>query len=57
MNIIDKSVKKEADSNNFNNGVSEDDARHAIKTLLRWIGEDPEREGLVETTGRETRKQ
>ena len=52
MNIIDKNVKKETTSNKINNGVSEDDARHAIKTLLQWIGEDPEREGLVETPKR-----
>ncbi len=52
MNIIDKRVKEEATSNNINNGVSEDDARLAIKTLLRWIGENPEREGLIETPKR-----
>ena len=52
MNIIDKSVKKETTSKNVNNGVSESDARQAIRILLRWIGEDPEREGLVETPKR-----
>ena len=52
MNIIDKTVKKERDADNASKGVSENDARQAIKTLLRWIGEDPEREGLVETPKR-----
>ena len=52
MNIIDKTVKKERDADNPSKGVSEDDAKQAIKTLLRWIGEDPEREGLVETPKR-----
>lgn len=28
------------------------DAEEAIRTLLRWIGEDPSREGLVETPSR-----
>ena len=52
MNIIDKSVKKETNSNSVKNEVSESDAKQAIRTLLRWIGEDPEREGLVETPKR-----
>ena len=52
MNIIDKSVKKERDPDNINNGISENEAKHAIKTLLKWIGEDPEREGLLETPKR-----
>ena len=52
MNIIDKNVEKDRDSDSTNNGISDNDARHAIKTLLRWIGEDPEREGLLETPKR-----
>lgn len=35
-----------------NNRPTEDDARAAIKTLLAYIGEDPNREGLVETPAR-----
>lgn len=26
-----------------------DDVREAVRTLLRWTGEDPDREGLLET--------
>lgn len=32
--------------------VSEDDARQAVETLLRWAGEDPLREGLRDTPKR-----
>lgn len=32
--------------------VSKSDARNAIRTLLKWIGEDPNREGLVDTPER-----
>ncbi len=52
MNIIEKNVKKEALHNNRANGITEEEAKKSIKTLLRWIGEDPEREGLLETPKR-----
>ena len=32
--------------------VSEKDAEEAFKTILKWIGENPEREGLLETPKR-----
>jgi GTP cyclohydrolase I len=32
--------------------VSREDAEEAIRTLLRWAGDDPEREGLAETPKR-----
>lgn len=32
-----------------------DEAEEAVKVLLRWIGEDPSREGLLETPARYTR--
>jgi GTP cyclohydrolase I len=31
------------------------EAEDAVRTLLRWAGEDPEREGLIDTPGRVTR--
>ena len=34
------------------NGVSRDHAEDAVRTLLRWAGEDPAREGLIDTPRR-----
>lgn len=34
---------------------SRDEAEAAVKTLLRWAGDDPNREGLLDTPGRVTR--
>ena len=34
------------------NGVSRTDAEEAVRTLLRWAGEDPTREGLADTPRR-----
>ena len=41
----DKSLSKKPD-------VSDKQAEEAFKTILKWIGEDPNREGLVETPKR-----
>ena len=37
-------------------GVSRADAEAAVRTLLRWAGDDPLREGLHETPGVERGK-
>jgi GTP cyclohydrolase I len=37
------------------NGVSRETAEDAVRTLLRWAGEDPQREGLLDTPGRVVR--
>ena len=52
MNIIEKGVNKELTNNKLSNGVADEDAMKAIQTLLEWIGENPEREGLRETPRR-----
>jgi GTP cyclohydrolase I len=31
---------------------TEEEAREAVRTLLRWAGDDPDREGLLDTPGR-----
>ena len=35
--------------------VSQNDAEAAVRTLLRWAGEDPDREGLLDTPTRVTK--
>ena len=42
---IDKNSSKESE-------VSDKQAEEAFKTILKWIGEDPNREGLIETPKR-----
>ena len=34
------------------NGVARDEAEQAVRTLLRWAGDDPSREGLLDTPKR-----
>lgn len=36
-------------------GVSREEAEAAVRVLLRWAGDDPDREGLLDTPGRVTR--
>jgi GTP cyclohydrolase IA len=35
--------------------VTQDDVEQAVRTILQWIGESPDREGLLETPGRVAR--
>ena len=51
MNIVEKNLSGTAE-NKFSNGVSNDDAKKALELLLKWIGENPDREGLKETPKR-----
>ena len=41
-----------SDTDNADNGVTREQAEDAIRTLLRWAGDDPEREGLLDTPKR-----
>ena len=43
---------KNIDSNKNQKKVSDQEAEEAFKTILTWMGEDPNREGLLETPKR-----
>ena len=43
---------KDIDNNQNLKKVSDKEAEEAFKTILAWMGEDPNREGLVETPKR-----
>mgnify|MGYP001420836120 FL=1 len=43
---------KDTDTNNQVKKISDKDAEDAFKTILTWMGEDPNREGLLETPKR-----
>ena len=45
-------IVKNTDNNKETNKVSDKDAEEAFKTILAWMGEDPSREGLLETPKR-----
>jgi GTP cyclohydrolase I len=54
MNKIDPMTLIEADARPIERPTTAE-AEHAVRTLLRWAGDDPEREGLLETPGRVVR--
>ena len=43
---------KDTDINKQKNKISDKEAENAFKTILAWMGEDPNREGLLETPKR-----
>ena len=47
-----KSEKNKIVSFKDNSKISDHEAEEAFKTILKWIGEDPSREGLIETPKR-----
>ena len=40
------------DNDDSRHGISRDQAQDAVRTLLRWAGDDPQREGLLDTPKR-----
>jgi len=53
MNLHDPKAAFEADAPLAR--PSREEAEAAVRTLLRWAGDDPDREGLLDTPGRVTR--
>ena len=47
-----KLVKENNDKISETNGISDKEAEDAFRTILAWMGEDPQREGLLETPKR-----
>ena len=43
---------KDIDNNQDSKSISDKEAEEAFKTILAWMGEDPSREGLLETPKR-----
>ena len=43
---------KDIDNNQNSKKISDKEAEEAFKTILAWMGEDPSREGLLETPKR-----
>lgn len=54
MNIHDPKVKLETETPPVER-PSREEAENAVRTLLRWAGEDPNREGLLDTPKRVTK--
>ncbi len=55
MNIHDPAIETEIDDAKALIRPSRHEAEEAVRTLLRWAGDDPSREGLLDTPGRVTR--
>jgi GTP cyclohydrolase I len=51
----DSAPKPKPVATNINPAPSREDAEAAVRTLIRWIGDDPGREGLLDTPGRVVR--
>ena len=49
---MDAIVPKDNKKINKKNSVSREEAEKAVKTLIKWAGDDPAREGLRETPKR-----
>jgi len=54
MNKIDPKALIEVDAHPIDRPTAAE-AEEAVRTLLRWAGDDPDREGLLDTPGRVTR--
>ncbi len=55
MNVHDPKIKTEHETGISGDRPTRDEAEAAVRTLLRWAGDDPTREGLLDTPGRVVR--
>ncbi len=55
MNIHDPKIKLVKPNEMDDNRPTRDEAEAAVRTLLRWAGDDPTREGLLDTPARVTK--
>jgi GTP cyclohydrolase I len=52
---LTKSVKHRSPRHQKGQQPTQSEAEHAVRTLIQWVGEDPDREGLKGTPGRVAR--
>tara|TARA_B100000315_G_C14365522_1_gene490479 strand:+ start:169 stop:792 length:624 start_codon:yes stop_codon:yes gene_type:complete len=45
-------IEKIKNLNKIKNKTTRDEAKEAVRTLIKWAGDDPDREGLIETPNR-----
>ena len=55
MNVHSRTIETERDAARAPSRPSRQEAEEAVRTLLRWAGDDPAREGLLDTPGRVVR--
>ena len=55
MNIHDPAIAVDVDDAQDILRPTQDEAEEAVRTLLRWAGDDPDREGLLDTPHRVTK--
>ncbi len=55
MNVYDPKITDEEDIGIVVDRPSRQEAEDAVRTLLRWAGDDPDREGLLDTPKRVTK--
>jgi len=55
LNIVTPAARFTADTTTTTDRPTREEAEAAVRTLLRWAGDDPGREGLLDTPGRVAR--
>jgi GTP cyclohydrolase IA len=55
VNIVRPAARFTAETAGATDRPTREEAEQAVRTLLRWAGDDPSREGLVDTPGRVVR--